>query len=84
VPRARIDPPASTHRFQVRRLADSGGPVADVPAHHYPGFMTGKPVGMGGSEGRTEAIGYSVAVTLRGALKDLCQRRQDVIPDARA
>ena len=34
-----------------------------------PGFITGKPVGMGGSLGRTEATGYGLVYTLREALK---------------
>ncbi len=34
-----------------------------------PGLITGKPVGMGGSLGRTEATGYGVMYTVREALK---------------
>ncbi|MGE5606147.1 MAG: Glu/Leu/Phe/Val family dehydrogenase [Bacteroidota bacterium] len=37
----------------------------------YPGFITGKPVGMGGSLGRTEATGFGVIFVLREALKEL-------------
>ncbi|MEJ2597439.1 MAG: Glu/Leu/Phe/Val dehydrogenase, partial [Anaerolineales bacterium] len=36
-----------------------------------PGFITGKPVGMGGSLGRKEATGYGLVITIREALKEL-------------
>ncbi len=36
----------------------------------YPGVITGKPVGIGGSLGRVEATGYGVIFTLREALKE--------------
>lgn len=40
-----------------------------LTGHHEPGFITGKPVGIGGSKARTEATGYGVIYTLREALK---------------
>ncbi len=40
-----------------------------ISGGRYPGVITGKPVGMGGSLGRTEATGYGVIYMLKNLLK---------------
>jgi glutamate dehydrogenase (NAD(P)+) len=42
-----------------------------IRGEKFPGFITGKPVTMGGSLGRSEAMGYGLMITVREAMKEL-------------
>ncbi len=42
-----------------------------IHGERLPGFITGKPVGMGGSLGRTEATGFGLVFTVREALTQM-------------
>lgn len=42
-----------------------------IHSNKSPGFITGKPIGLGGSSGRKEATGYGLMITVRETLKEL-------------
>jgi glutamate dehydrogenase (NAD(P)+) len=48
-----------------------------IRGEHLPGVITGKPVGLGGSLGRTEATGYGLVFTLREALREMGIKPED-------
>jgi glutamate dehydrogenase (NAD(P)+) len=66
-----IDVPAPDVMTSARHMLWMLDEFEAIHGSRQPGFITGKPVGMGGSLGRTEATGYGVIYILREALKDL-------------
>lgn len=66
-----IDVPAPDVMTNAKHMLWMLDEFETIHGGKYPGFITGKPVGMGGSLGRTEATGYGVIFTLREALKEL-------------
>lgn len=59
-------PDVMTHGQHMLWMLDE---YETITGGRYPGLITGKPVGMGGSLGRTEATGYGLIYTVREALK---------------
>jgi len=66
-----IDVPAPDVMTNAKHMLWMLDEYETIYGARYPGFITGKPVGMGGSLGRTEATGYGVVYTLREALKEM-------------
>jgi len=61
-------PDVATHGQHMLWMMDE---FEVIRGARYPGVITGKPVGMGGSLGRTEATGYGVIYCVREAMKGL-------------
>ena len=72
-----IDVPAPDVMTDAQHMLWMLDEFEKIHGGRFPGFITGKPVGMGGSLGRTEATGYGVVMTLREALKELGIRPED-------
>ena len=66
-----IDVPAPDVMSNAQHMLWMLDEYETISGGHYPGAITGKPVGMGGSLGRTQATGYGVIYTLREALKTM-------------
>ncbi|MGI6188266.1 MAG: Glu/Leu/Phe/Val dehydrogenase [Clostridiales bacterium] len=66
-----IDVPAPDVMTSAKHMLWMLDEFETIHGGRYPGVITGKPVGMGGSLGRTEATGFGVIYTLREALNEL-------------
>ena len=66
-----IDVPAPDVMSSAKHMLWMLDEFETITGSKQPGAITGKPVGMGGSLGRTEATGYGVVYTLREALNKL-------------
>jgi glutamate dehydrogenase (NAD(P)+) len=67
----RLDVPAPDVGTNPRMMGWMMDEYSKLVGQYTPGVITGKPVGGGGSMGRTEATGYGVIYTVREAMKHL-------------
>jgi len=67
----RLDVPAPDVGTNPRMMGWMMDEYSKMVGQYTPGVITGKPVGGGGSLGRTEATGYGVIFTVREAMKHL-------------
>jgi glutamate dehydrogenase (NAD(P)+) len=66
-----IDVPAPDVMTSAQHMLWMLDEFETIHGRRTPGFITGKPVGVGGSKGRTEATGFGVMYTVREAMADL-------------
>ncbi|MBN2381965.1 Glu/Leu/Phe/Val dehydrogenase [bacterium] len=67
----RLDVPAPDVGTTAQMMGWMMDEYSKLIGQYTPGVITGKPLGGGGSKGRTEATGFGVIVTVREALKRL-------------
>ena len=67
----RVDVPAPEIMTSSHHMLWMLDEYETIYGERIPDFITGKPVGMGGSVGRLEAAGYGLVFALREALKEL-------------
>jgi glutamate dehydrogenase (NAD(P)+) len=67
----RVDVPAPEIMTNAQHMLWMLDEFEAIRGERTPGFITGKPVGMGGSLGRLEAAGFGLVFVLREALKEL-------------
>ena len=67
----RQDVPAPDVGTNPRMMGWMMDEYSKLVGHYTPGVITGKPLGGGGSEGRTEATGFGVIYTTREAMRHL-------------
>jgi glutamate dehydrogenase (NAD(P)+) len=67
----RLDVPAPDVGTSPKMMGWMMDEYTKLVGHYTPGVITGKPVGAGGSLGRTEATGFGVVYTLRETLRHL-------------
>jgi glutamate dehydrogenase len=74
-----IDVPAPDVMTSAKHMAWMLDEFEVISGRKAPGFVTGKPLGLGGSVGRTEATGYGVVLALREALATIGIRIEDTL-----
>jgi len=74
-----IDVPAPDVMTSAKHMAWMLDEFEVISGLKAPGFVTGKPLSLGGSVGRTEATGYGVVLALREALGTIGIRIEDTL-----
>jgi len=77
-----IDVPAPDVMTNAQHMLWMLDEYETIHRQRMPGLITGKPVGMGGSLGRTEATGYGLIYTVREALKELSMKPENCVASA--